>query len=205
MVRGAQRLAAVVVGVLALSIGWTASARSQTIVQNLGGGPLAGNASTGQSFTATLTGTVTQIQVRPRANLVTTLRFYNGVGSGVANAIGTPVSSQAVTLVDQGTNVGAFQTIVLTPALPVTAGQQYTFLFDGPGTTAFFSAAGDVYAGGVTVLNYSLANNPTDLAFTVTEVPPVVVPTLTEWAMIIFGLVLALSAAALIHRRRMGA
>ena len=90
----------------------------------------------GQSFTATVSGNVTQIRVIPAGNYVTTLRFYNGTGTGVFNAAGTPLYSQAANLTSSNP---AFQTLTLTTPLPVTAGNVYSFSFDaaalrgGPG------------------------------------------------------------------------
>lgn len=158
----------------------------------------------GQSFTATVTGNLTQIQVRARQNQATTVRFYNGTGSGTNGVIGTPASSQAVTLVDSTSS--GFQTIVLATPLPVVAGNQYAFAFDGP--VNFFLDTNNPYAGGTFIANYNTPFPAFDLTFTATEVaaaPPAPVPTLSEWAMIILSLTLAGGAAIYIQRRRIAA
>lgn len=189
---------------LALSLCWGPLAAAQTIVQNNEFSCCVGGSGIGQSFTATLTGEVTQIQVRNvTAPVTTTVRFYNGVGSGTNGSIGTPVSSQSVNLVT--TAQPGFQTIVLNTPLPIVAGQQYSFLFDGP--NANFPIGSNPYSGGSLVFDYNTLSNPVDLVFTVTEVvpPPAPVPTLSEWAMILLGLMLAGGAALYIQRRHLAA
>ncbi|MFE9082819.1 IPTL-CTERM sorting domain-containing protein [Brevundimonas sp. NPDC003935] len=155
----------------------------------------------GQNFTATATGTVTEIQVRSRTNIATTVYFFNGAGSGATGSNASAVSSQAVTLVDQGSDAAGFQTIVLATPLPVVAGHVYTFAFDA---YVEMSANIDSYAGGTMLSNYNNSDINVDLAFTVTQVaaPPAAVPTMTEWAMILFGTILAGGAALYIQRRR---
>lgn len=188
---------------LALSLGWGPLAAAQTIVQNNELACCLTGSGIGQSFTATLTGQVTQIQVRhAAAPVTTTVRFYNGAGSGTVGSIGTPVSSQPVDLVT--TAQPGFQTIVLNTPLPIVAGQQYSFVFDG---SANFAYDGNSYSGGSFVQDYNTLVNPVDLKFTVTEVvpPPAPVPTLSEWTMILLGLMLAGGAAIYIQRRQMAA
>jgi hypothetical protein len=175
------------------------SASAQTISQPVGIGFIAG-AGSGQSFTATLTGTVTQIQVRPRTSGVRTLYFFNGAGSGTLDSNASAVYSQSVTLVDQGSYSAGLQTIVLTTPLPVTAGNVYTFAFDG--ATSLAAMTPEPYAGGVAIQKYNIQEPSIDIAFTITEAAPASVPTMTEWAIILFGLILAGGAALAIQRQR---
>lgn len=204
MIAFAKRALSGLLVVVSISLVWTAAATAQTIVQNVGDTTISGGqAGFGQAFTATLTGTVTQIQVRPRSNATVTMHFYSGPGSGTNGSVGTPASSQTVNLVDTGSNTSGFQTIVLSTPLPVTAGQQYAFAIDQT-LVQFAVASSDPYAGGTMLLVY---NAPTfggaDLAFTVTEVAAAPVPTMSEWMMILFGLMLAGGAAFYIQRRQM--
>lgn len=176
------------------------SASAQTISQPIGLGATMADG-IGQTFTATLTGTVTEIQVRARTNGVRTIYFFNGAGSGTLGSHASAVHSQSVTLVDQGSNSAGFQTIVLTTPLPVTAGNVYAFAFDSASLAARSPSA---YVGGDTIVGYYMKYPNQDFAFTVTEVAtPATVPTITEWAMILFGLILAGGAALMIQRRRM--
>ncbi len=171
----------------------------QTISQPTGSSQVAG-AGLGQSFTATTTGTLTQIQVRPRNTEVTTVRFYNGaIGSGTNNVVGAPVSSQAVALVNSGSNLAGFQTITLAAPLPIIAGNSYSFVFD----SATMALHSNVYGGGTVLSTFATPVGSLDLVFTATEVaPPAAVPTLSEWAMILFGLMLAGGAALYVQRRQ---
>lgn len=202
MIAVAKRALSGLLVVAALSLSWTAVASAQTIVQNVGDTSLSGaNPGLGQSFTATLTGTVTQIQVRPRSTATVTMRFYNGAGSGTTGSVGTPASSQTVNLVDTGSDTSGFQTIVLDTPLPVTAGQQYAFAISVP-LVSFAGSSTNSYAPGSRLFAY---NSPLtdDLVFTVTEVAAVPVPTMSEWAMILLGMMLAGGAALFIQRRRL--
>ncbi|WP_298162223.1 IPTL-CTERM sorting domain-containing protein [Brevundimonas sp.] len=209
MIAFAKRALPVLVAVVALSLGWTAIASAQTIVQNVGDTSTSGGQpGFGQSFTATLTGTVTQIQVRPRSNATVTMHFYSGPGSGTDGSVGTPASSQTVNLVDTGSNTSGFQTIVLSTPLPVTAGQQYAFVIDQT-IVPFAVSSSNPYAGGSMLGIYNSpfggVNGPFDLVFTVTEVAAAPVPTMSEWMMILLGLMLAGGAALYIQRRQMTA
>jgi len=107
----------------------------------------------GQSFTATATAQITKISVRPQSALNGNLLIYNGsAGSGTNNVIGTPAYSQAGVSLAATTDTGPLRDIVLTTPFPVTAGNTYTFIFQGP--NAFFIAIGDVYTGGGLVNSY---------------------------------------------------
>ena len=170
-------------------------AMAQAISQTAGDSSAAA-AGLGQSFTATVTGVVTQIQVRPRFTGAATVYFFNGPGSGAASSNATAVSSQVVNLVDTGSNAAGLQTIVLNTPLPVTAGQQYSFAFN---TGTYALTFTNPYAGGTLIVFYNTPSLSDDLAFTVTQVVPV--PTLAEWAMILLGLTLAGGAAVIIQRR----
>ena len=160
-------------------------AAAQTISQPNGDTSVADPA-LGESFTATVTGTVTKIDYRGRQAVSTTLYLYNGAnGSGTSGSVGTPAYQQAVNVADSGSNTSGFTTITLTTPFPVTAGQQYSFILaTGKGVITFANS----YAGGTALSNYvngpSYPNN--DVAFQVYEVatPVVTVPTLSEWALI---------------------
>lgn len=190
--------AGIVLVALCVGLGLATTASAQTISQTVGTdtfNPVFG----GQSFTATLTGTVTQIAVRPTSDVATTLSVYDGTGTGAAGGAGVPVSSQAVNLVT--TLSPDFQIITLDTPLPVTAGQTYSFAVNTGSLAA--SQAADPYPDGVLFSNGTTTIPAADAVFQIYEVvTPTAVPTLSEWAMILFGLVLAGSAALLIRRRQ---
>lgn len=187
---------------VALAVIFCANAASAQTISQLTATSAVSAVGHGQSFTATLTGAVTQIQVRPRTTQASTLYFFNGGGSGTVGSNASAVYSQAVNLVDTGTDFAGLQTIVLTTPVPVTAGSTYTFAFD---TGGFATGAPDPYPGGSRWANYANPGLGSDFVFTVSEqlpAPPATVPTLSEWAMILFGMALAGLAALHIHRRR---
>ncbi len=172
------------------------SAVAQSISQAQGNANIQGNP-IGQSFTATVTGTVTQIAVRPRVNVLNvSLRLYNSsIPSGPGDY------TQVVSLNAVPGNDAGFQVITLNTPWPVTAGQQYSFNF----LTADLAYQNtNVYAGGsLWVTGSSFAQ---DLAFQVYEQPaPAPVPTLSEWAMILFSALLAIGAASYLQRRKLTA
>ncbi|OYX55560.1 MAG: hypothetical protein B7Y86_12945 [Brevundimonas subvibrioides] len=180
-------------------IALAAPATAQTISVPANGGSFGASTFVGQSFTATVTGTVTQIRVVAEANNATTVRFYNGTGTGVFNAAGSPLYSQAVNLTD-ATPGFAFQTITLGTPLPVTSGNVYSFSFDA----ASLRGAASTYAGGIGFISGTGLQAGIDTTFEVVQVAaPVPVPTLSEWALILFGLILAGGAALYIQRRQM--
>jgi hypothetical protein len=185
---------------VALMVSTGSIARAQTISSTVGDGAFTA-IGIGQSFTATLTGFVTEIQVRPRRNDVTTVNFYNGTGSGTTGSVGAPASFQPVTLVNTGSNTTGLQTIILTQPLAVVQGQTYSFVFSGNTALAVNS---DLYGGGNFLFNFNNPVTGNDLVFTVTEVTalPAPVPTLSEWMMTLMGVMLATGAALYIQRLR---
>lgn len=90
----------------------------------------------------------------------------------------------------------------MTTPLPFTAGNTYAFVFGG--NAQFYIANPGLYGGGDLLTYYHNPHLSDDLVFTVTEVAtPATVPTMTEWAMILFGILLAGGAALMIQRRRL--
>ena len=184
---------------LGLWAGLAATASAQTISSTDANGESSGPLTfVGQSFTATVTGTVTTIRVRPRAAQNTTLYLYNRSNTGQANGAGAPVSQQAVALTDR--SGGGFDELVLNTPLPVTAGTTYAFAFRAATLTRNGSGAG-AYAGGDPFFN-GTTQTASDYIFQVVQAPPTPVPTLSEWAMILLGLALACVAAFHLQRRR---
>lgn len=190
---------------LGLFIGMATAADAQTISQPVGTTVAQTNPNQGQSFTATVTGTVTQINIRSRSNGVFSLHLYNGGnGSGVSGSNGTPAYSQSFTLTDNGNDTTGFTPLVLTTPFPVTAGQQYSFLMSNGAASPFFSVnTTNPYAGGVFRANGNGGIGAWDAVFQVFEVATPPVPTLSEWAMIVLGLIMAGGAALYIQRRQM--
>lgn len=173
---------------------------AQTISQTSGTTTISG-LGIGQTFTATVTGTVTQIQVRPISNRFTSVYFYNGEGSPTVNSsAGSVFPFQNINLIGTGSPNSGLSTVVLNTPLPVIAGQKYSFAFTNPLDLAIDPT--QPYVGGTTIVNYKTPSS-SDLVFTVTEVATAQsVPTLAEWAMILLGVALAAMATLSLQRRR---
>ena len=177
------------------------AAQAQNISQ-LSGTTAGGAVGFGQNFTATVTGHVTQIVVRPRTT-ANNVRFYffNGLGSGGSGSNAGAVSSQLVNLVDTGSNTAGGQTITLNTPLPIVAGNRYAFAVDA--AVSFALDTSGPYAGGELIVAYNDIQVGYDAVFTVVQVDAATpVPTLTEWAMILLGLTLAGGAVLMIQCRR---
>ena len=163
-----------------------------------------GSAVIGQSFTATLTGTVTSINVQSNNSTTSTLLMYNGASGSGLTTIGTPAYIQpGVTLTAAGE--GVWQTINLTTPFPVVAGASYTFLLDGGIADISLYGNSNAYAGGTFVGgDYGRVLAFLDLAFQIFEVvpAPASVPTLSEWALLLLAGGLALVGYRALRRRR---
>lgn len=193
-----RRAAVISVFIAALWSGWTANASAQTISVPDANPQATGPVTLfGSSFTATVTGTVTTIRVRPQAAQATQIFLYNGANTGAPGGVGAVVYSQIVNLTDR--SGGGFDEIVLTTPFPVTAGNTYAFAFGSANLT--LNGAGDTYPGGQA---FSDGTSPQgdDLIFQVVQVVAAPIPTLSEWAMILLGL--ALAGAAALHLQRRG-
>ena len=174
----------------------SASAHAQTISQPTAGG-FFGNPFMGQSFTATLTGTVTAFAVNTNLPRATTVDFYLGPnGSGVINAVGAPIYSQAINLA--GTPLGTLEVINLTTPLPVVAGQTYSFVLRDPGGSNLAATLTDAYPGGTIVINAATLVATADLTFQIFEAAlavaaPTPVPTLSDFALACTALLMGLA------------
>ncbi|WP_201981567.1 tail fiber domain-containing protein [Hymenobacter rubidus] len=142
--------------------------------QQLTSGPVTGDADMWQSFTAGISGLLTQLDLYVSSpnganGAPGTLSVYAGEGTG-----GALLTTQAITF----NNVyGVFQPFVLTTPVAVVAGQQYTYrLQTSAAVTHLFVAfaSNDPYAGG--------RNNVAatwDLAFKTYVATPITLPVLT--------------------------
>lgn len=181
-----------------LGIALAAPVAAQTISVPANGGSFGAFTFAGQSFTATVTGTVTQIRIVADANNATTVRFYNGTGTGAANAADAPLYSQAVNLTDARPGL-AFQMITLGTPLPITSGNVYSFAFD----QASLRGAGSTYAGGIGFVGGTGLQASIDTTFEVVQVAAAPVPTLSAWTLILFSLVLVGGASLYVQQRHL--
>lgn len=170
-------------------------AAAQTIGQTSSDSLYSGSGQ-GQTFVATVTGVVTQIAVRPGTSVTgDTLRVYNG-GCG---ACGAPISTQTVNTVATTSHADPLQVFTLDTPAPVVAGNNYSFVFN---TTRLRVSSTNTFPTGAYVFGSTGIAPAQDLAFQVTQqIPVAAVPTLSEWAMIAIGLLLAAGAVVMLHRR----
>ena len=129
-------LCVLMLGLIITSYGQTIDNTPATLIGSSGG-----STEMGQSFTATVTGYIVNIQCVNDASEATNLKIYSGEGVG-----GTLLHTQAVNLIDTYTNTTtySYNTIVLDATIPITSGNSYSFVFDNahPGLGA------ETYAGG---------------------------------------------------------
>ncbi|MBF0551684.1 MAG: IPTL-CTERM sorting domain-containing protein [Deltaproteobacteria bacterium] len=154
--------------------------------------PTAHGSNFGQSFTAPCSGVLTTISVKTwgASTDILTINIYNG---------------QSLVLVDRihTQSIAAFpgagvHDITLSTPIRVTGGSQYTFqLLPASGTIQMNVSALNPYAGGQYEGN-GFFNPGADLYFDVNITDPLphgcdtCIPTLSEWGMIIFGVMLGL-------------
>ncbi len=150
----------------------------------------------GQSFTAPSNTDLTRISVRPTVSFTGNLHIYNTAnGSGTYGVVGTPAYSQTGVTLAATTAGGALQDVILATPFPLTAGQPYTFVFEGAG--AFFASATNLYTAGEALTAYSdTALTPNfDLAFQLwgpSPPAPASIPTVSEWGLILMSCALAM-------------
>lgn len=150
----------------------------------------------GQSFTAPSNTDLTRISVRPGAPFTGNLHIYNTAnGSGTFGVVGAPTYSQTGVNLTATTDGGPLQDVVLTTPFPLTAGQPYTFVFEGTGS--FYANSANPYAAGEALTHYSdtfLVPNY-DLAFQLwgpSPPAPASIPTVSEWGLILMSCALTL-------------
>lgn len=112
-----------------------------------------GNSGVGQSFTSPIDGKMTAVSVR---------KFFGGSTATLyvfanADASGSPIYSQSgINLIPTSYN-SPQQVVNLTSAVPISAGQAYSFVFVSPGGMTLYSNNADDYSGG-TLLYFDGAN-----------------------------------------------
>lgn len=156
----------------------------------------------GQSFTATRTGYVMKIEVRADVyEMDATLYMYNGAnGSGIFDDVGTPAYTQTGVHI----NKNATTLITFDVPFPIIQGNQYSFIFlddlyPGGNSTYFGQTNTNPYAGGTRLSYFSLSSSNDDLYFKIWE--STTIPTLTEWAAITLGVLLAGFGVFIIRNR----
>lgn len=159
----------------------------------------------GQSFVAPSSTDLSRISVRPAGAFAGTLHIYNSAnGSGVFGLVGAPAYTQLGVNLAATTAGGALRDVVLTTPFPVTAGQPYTFVFEGAGN--FFANTANPYLAGEAMTHFSdnfLVLN-FDLAFQVwgpSPASPASIPTVSEWGLIALSCILAVFGLARMRRR----
>ena len=173
--------------VTALLLVTTCFAQTISIYDENFGGPINLNLGMGQSFTATQTGTINQIDVmlffQP---LDATLYLYNsndGSGGG-PNEIGTPAYVQgSVQIIPSQTQLPEWVSIILTTPFNVIAGEQYSFVLANENDVTLYGAEYfDLYSGGNFIYGYGLSEPNGELFFRIWESPAAPTPTpLKAW------------------------
>ena len=200
-----------------LSLAYGSTAMAQSITLETGFTP-ASSSFKGQMFDVSATNsiTVTSFSVQFGTTGAGAVRVWGRPGTHV----GFETNQTGWTLLGTGsTTGGSLQPIALTTTPSIPAGQTYAFHIEGASAlfyrTAVGSVVGDTIASDANVairagqgLQGAFSANrvsPRALAGSMTYSLPVTaapVPTLSEWALILFGVILAGGAALYIQRRR---
>ncbi|PLX00722.1 MAG: hypothetical protein C0593_00230 [Marinilabiliales bacterium] len=146
----------------------------QTIINDIPGStPTYFDFASGQSFTATIDGVITQIDFVGTGDITNgSLRMYpSPIGSGA------PLNETGYDYIQTGINIpapppGDWYSVMLDTPYPVTAGNQYTFILtDGGEYGAVYLNVYhmDTYAGGFFVEAFGLPNPGQDIQFQIWE------------------------------------
>lgn len=172
-----RRVFGFVVGVLAMT--WSVAAFAAPVTWYVTGTLTGGGTVSGSFVYDVNTNTYSSV------NLVTTA----GTLPGAAYTVSHPASGQSVLVANTVNGAVAGQPVIALGFSP--------FLSNAGGTVAVTNREGICNTG---CTDYDGATR--DITATATTVAPVTVPTMTEWAMILFGVLLAGFAAVSIQRRR---
>lgn len=141
----------------------------------------------GQSFTATQTGVINQIDVMSDSQITdATLYIYNGgIGSGIVGTIGDPVYTQgSINIIASGMN-NEWGSVMLSTPFAVVAGSQYSFVLiktEGGIGLRGGSPNGSIYPGGNFIYGYGGSEPSVDLFFRIWESAAAPTPTpLKAW------------------------
>ena len=167
----------------------------------------------GQTFIATQDGAITSISIKGNDNMgspantyASTVNLFLDLDPGDGNII-----PSAVYQTFDFTNVTGTNTINLTTPFPVVSGRTYRFEFQIPVVANLrldantFAAAPniDTYTGGVFTGNGTYNTN-FDLNFSLTIVSPQnPIPTLSQWGLLIFGLLVINLGIVLIYKQEL--
>jgi hypothetical protein len=152
----------------------------------------------GQSITAACDGNLSQFTFSHFAtsNTIIGVSVYEGQGCG-----GTEVYSNSDNI--PGNNIDEATTINFDPTIPVTSGQQYTILITTDnGIRILIDDGGNNYpGGGFHGFNCDLQND-NDMVFSYTIDELVAIPTLSQWMIIILGLILTITGMAVVLQKK---
>lgn len=152
----------------------------------------------GQSITAACDGNLSQFSFSHFAtsNTIIGVSVYEGQGCG-----GTEVYSNSDNI--PGNNSNQTTTINFDPAIPVTSGQQYTIFISTNNGIRILIDDNNNYPGGGFYNNIcNLNQNSSDMVFSYSIEDLVAIPTLSQWMIIILGLILTISGMTVVLQKK---
>ncbi|QSX41005.1 Ig-like domain-containing protein [Shewanella cyperi] len=160
-----------------LGLGWSSAQAADVVLSN--GGTLGGTSvmgfNMGQSFTATKTGRITQVEIAASNNVfgTATLNIYSGAGNGgtlLYSKSGIDFSGVAA-IIDP--NVYSYTAITVDTEVPIISGNVYTFLLTPKTALDIGYVNSNNYAGGA-LFSPDLGGfqNGNDLPFKITQADP---------------------------------
>ena len=115
-------------------------------------------------------------------NTTLTLKINEG-----GNTTGNIIHTQTVPI---SNSFSGDLTVVIDKEVPLLQGRPYTFslTWADPGTITFSNNSGDMYPDGVILINNVPSMGGADLYFAVYQGQEIFIPTMSEWGLLIFGL-----------------
>ncbi len=151
-------------------------------------------------------------RIGPFPNSSVTPQIYMWDGTSI---VGEPIFVGDPVMASTETNPEQTDINIPVGIIPVTAGDQYALMFTVNGTTDSIYFAFDnptpesdlfvVAPGSDTFSPQDFTDSTFSVTFTAGPTPPAAIPTMSEWAMIFFSVLLAGGAALYIQRRQMAA
>lgn len=139
-----------------------------------------------QSFKACNSGNIERLKIRIATLSMATVNLSLKINEG-GNTSGRVIHTQTVPVSSTGD-----LTIIIDKAVSLSNGKPYTFslTWASTGSIDFSNGAGDMYPDGVILINNTPSVAGADLYFAVYQGKEIFIPTMSQWGLLIFGLLM---------------
>lgn len=149
-----------------------------------------------QSFKACSFANIDSLKIRIASLSMATVNLSLKINEG-GNTSGSVIHTQTVPVSSTGD-----LTIIIDKAVPLSSGKPYTFslTWASAGTISFSDGgASDMYPDGVSLINNIPSVAGADLYFAVYQGKEIFIPTMSQWGLFIFGLLLVNFSLMFMH------